>query len=173
MSERQGPAVEDVVAPGLDVLFCGINPGWASARAGHHFAHPGNRFWKALHRAGFTPELLSPRQERRLLAYGLGVTNLVDRPTASASDLPREELRRGAVTLTEKVRELRPRAVAFLGLGAFRIAFRAPQATVGEQASGLAEARLWLIPNPSGLQARYQLDELVGELRALRRAIRC
>ncbi len=164
-------AVEDVVAPGLEVLFCGINPGLASARAGHHFAHPGNRFWKALHLSGFTPTQLTPAAEHRLLAYGLGVTNLVERPTPSAAGVEREELRHGATALAEKVRRLQPRAVAVLGLGAFRVAFARPRATVGEQPGGLAGARLWLLPNPSGAQAHYQLDELVEQLRTLRRTI--
>lgn len=166
-----GRCVDDVVAPGLAVIFCGVNPGLASARAGHHFAHPSNRFWKALHLSGFTPELLIPAQEDRLLAHGLGVTNLVARPSASATEVRPEELRAGAVALAEKVRGLRPQAVAVLGLGAFRVAFRVPKAAIGEQPEGLNGARLWLLPNPSGLQAHYQLGELVEQLRAMRRAI--
>jgi TDG/mug DNA glycosylase family protein len=159
------------VAPGLDVIFCGINPGLWSAAVGHHFARPGNRFWKVLHAAGFTEELLSPSDERRLLTRGVGVTNLVSRATASADELDRDELRRGARNLARKVGRLRPGTVAFLGLIAYRYAFDRPGATVGEQAERLGGARLWLLPNPSGAQAHYQHEEMVSALRALRRAI--
>jgi len=159
------------VAPGLDVIFCGINPGLWSAAVGHHFARPGNRFWKVLHAAGFTEELLSPSDERRLLSAGVGVTNLVSRATASAAELDRDELRRGGRNLARKVRRFKPAVVAFLGLLAYRSAFDRPSATVGEQAEHLAGARLWLLPNPSGIQAHYQLDEMVSHLRALRRAV--
>src|SRR5579875_204514 len=115
-----GARVPDVLAPGLDVLFCGINPGRWSGAVGHHFAYPGNRFWKAIHVAGYTAELLSPEHERRLLDVGLGVTNLVARTTATATELSPDELRRGAVSLRRKVVRFSPRAVAFLGLGAYR-----------------------------------------------------
>jgi TDG/mug DNA glycosylase family protein len=158
------------VAPGLDVIFCGINPGLWSAAVGHHFARPGNRFWKVLHAAGFTEELLSPSDERRLLQVGVGVTNLVSRATASADELDRHELRRGGRNLARKVRRLHPGVVAFLGLIAYRSAFDRPGATVGEQAERLGGARLWLLPNPSGAQAHYQADEMVSALRALREA---
>jgi TDG/mug DNA glycosylase family protein len=159
------------VAPGLDVIFCGINPGLWSAAVGHHFARPGNRFWKVLHAAGFTEELLSPSDERRLLGAGVGVTNLVSRATASAAELHRDELRRGGRNLARKVRRLEPGIVAFLGLIAYRSAFDRPSATVGEQVERLGGARLWLLPNPSGAQAHYQPDEMVTALRVLRRAI--
>jgi TDG/mug DNA glycosylase family protein len=164
-----GRRVPDVAVPGLEVIFCGINPGLWSAAVGHHFARPGNRFWKALHAAGFTEELLSPGQERRLLSVGVGITNLVSRATASASELGRDELRRGGRNLTRKLRRWRPGAVAFLGLGAYRVAFERPDATVGEQRERIAGSRLWLLPNPSGAQAHYQLDAMVELLRALRR----
>jgi TDG/mug DNA glycosylase family protein len=163
--------VPDVLEPGLDVVFCGINPGLWSAAVGHHFARPGNRFWKVLHAAGFTEELLSPSDERRLLQRGVGVTNLVSRATASAAELDRDELRRGGRNLARKVRRLRPTVVAFLGLAAYRSAFDRPGAAVGEQADRLGDARLWLLPNPSGAQAYYQHDEMVSALRALRNAI--
>jgi TDG/mug DNA glycosylase family protein len=166
-----GKRVPDVLAPGLDVIFCGINPGLWSAAVGHHFARPGNRFWKVLHAAGFTEELLSPFDERRLLNMGVGVTNLVSRATASAVELDSDELQRGGRSLARKVRRLRPGVVAFLGLTAYRSAFDRPGATVGEQAERLGSARLWLLPNPSGAQAYYQDDAMVSALRALRRAI--
>ena len=161
----------DLVAPGLDVLFCGINPGaWSGAR-GHHFAHPGNRFWKSLHLAGFTDEQLSAAEERRLLERGLGVTNLVSRTTAAAAELAPDELRRGAAQLELKLRRLQPKTIAFLGIGAYRSAFARPRATVGRQADPLAGVTVWLLPNPSGLQAYYGLDQLVELLRALRTSL--
>lgn len=162
-----GARVPDVVGPGLDVLFCGINPGRWSGAVGHHFAHPGNRFWKALHLAGLTAELLSPAEERRLLDVGLGITNLVARTTATAAELSPDELRRGAVALRRKLARYEPRSVAFLGLGAYRTAFAAPRAGLGEQTEPLGAVLVWVLPNPSGLQAHYPLPVLVAELRAL------
>jgi len=163
--------VPDVIGPDLRVLFCGINPGRWSGAVGHHFAHPGNRFWKALHLAGFTDEVVSPREERSLLACGVGVTNLVARTTAAAADLNPEELRRGMAVLERKVRRFRPRVVAVLGLGAYRTAFGHPGAGVGCQPERLGPAALWVLPNPSGLQAHYQLDSLVEQFRRLRTAV--
>ena len=168
LDAARGRTVADVIGPGLDVLFCGINPGLWSAAVGHHFAHPGNRFWKALHASGFTDTLLSPAEERRLLAAGAGVTNLVTRATASADEVGREELRRGAGRLAGKSERWGPRAVAVLGLGAYRVAFGRPRAAVGEQEESLGQARVWLLPNPSGLQGHYRLEDVVAELRRLR-----
>jgi double-stranded uracil-DNA glycosylase len=160
----------DVVAPGLQILFCGINPGLYSGAVGHHFARPGNRFWKVLHRAGFTDRELSPFEDRALLDYGIGVTNLVNRTTAAAAELDHEELRRGARRLERKVERYRPAFVAFAGMGAYRVAFRQPRAPLGRQAEALGESVVWLLPNPSGAQAVYQLDDLVRAFGALRRA---
>lgn len=160
-----------MIGPGLRVLFCGINPGLWSAAVGHHFAHPGNRFWKALQAGGFTDEILDPSEERRLLAVGLGVTNLVAAATRSASELDRQQLRRGADELRAKVARWRPKAVAILGLGAYRSAFEDPRAMVGRQPDRLAGAFVWVLPNPSGAQGHYPFDRLVAELRALRRAV--
>ena len=168
LDAARGKTVADVIGPGLDVLFCGINPGLWSAAVGHHFAHPGNRFWKALHASGFTDTLLSPPEERRLLDAGAGVTNLVTRATASADEVGREELRRGAGRLAGKCERWGPRAVAVLGLGAYRVAFARPRAAVGEQEESLGQARVWLLPNPSGLQGHYRLEDVVAELRRLR-----
>jgi double-stranded uracil-DNA glycosylase len=162
-----GARVADVIAPGLDVLFCGINPGRWSGAVGHHFAHPGNRFWKAIYLAGFTAELLDPAREGRLLDMGLGVTNLVARTTATAAEVSPDELRRGAASLRRKVARHQPRAVAFLGLGAYRTAFHAPHAPLGEQPEAIGDTVVWLLPNPSGLQAHYPLAVLVAQLRAL------
>ena len=156
-----------MVAPDLDVLFCGVNPGRWSGAVGHHFAHPGNRFWKALHLSGFTGRQLEPAEERLLLDERLGVTNLVNRTTAVAADLDTTELRAGAAALERKVRRLRPRTVAFLGMGAFRLAFGRPRASPGRQPEHLAFAVVWVLPNPSGLQAAYGLDEIVAQLGAL------
>jgi TDG/mug DNA glycosylase family protein len=166
-----GRTVPDVIGQDLKVLFCGINPGRYSGAVGHHFARPGNRFWKALHAAGFTPRVLSPFEEQALLEYGLGVTNLVERTTASAAELRREELEEGARRLRRKVGRLRPEVVALLGLGAFRTAFRRPQAGVGRQPDRLAGSLMWLLPNPSGLNAHYQLQELAGLFTQLRQKV--
>lgn len=165
-----GRRVRDVAGPGLDVLFVGINPGLYSGAVGHHFARPGNRFWKALNGAGFTPDVVTPFAERRLLQHGLGVTNLVARATARADELSPEELRLGATRLRARVRRLRPRFVAFLGVSAFRVAFGRPKARVGEQDERIAGTRVWVLPNPSGRTAGYQLPELVEAFRALREA---
>ncbi len=165
-----GRRIPDVIAPGLRVLFCGINPGLYSGAVGHHFARPGNRFWKVLHRAGFTDRELSPSDDRKLLDRSLGITNLVSRTTAAAAELDPAELRRGASRLARKVDRYRPRFVAFAGMGAYRTAFRRPDAAVGRQPETLSGAAIWLLPNPSGAQAAYQLDDLVREFRALRRA---
>lgn len=166
-----GAVVADVVAPDLDVIFCGINPGRWSGAVGHHFAHPGNRFWKALHLAGFTDTLLSPAEERHLLDFRLGITNLVSRTTATAAELSADELRAGAERLERLVEQLAPKVVAFLGLGAYRTAFRAPRVACGPQSEKVAGAEVWVFPNPSGLQAHYRLDELADQLRALRSAV--
>jgi TDG/mug DNA glycosylase family protein len=164
-----GKTVPDLIAPGLAVLFCGINPGLYSAATGHHFARPGNRFWPALHAAGFTDRQVWPWEERRLLEYGLGITNLVARATTTAADLGPDELRAGRARLERKVRRLRPQAVAVLGIGAYRLAFNHPSALVGRQPVSFGPAVLWVLPNPSGLNASHQLPDLArvfGELRA-------
>jgi TDG/mug DNA glycosylase family protein len=170
LSGAAGKRIPDVLAPGLRVLFCGINPGLYSGAVGHHFARPGNRFWKVLHRAGFTDHELSPFDDRTLLDVGIGITNLVGRTTASAAELDAAELRRGAARLRGKVERSRPVFVAFAGMGAYRTAFRRPHAVLGRQPESLGDAVIWLLPNPSGAQAAYQLDDLVREFRALRRA---
>jgi double-stranded uracil-DNA glycosylase len=163
--------VPDLIARGLLVLFCGINPGLYSGATGHHFARPGNRFWPALHAAGFTERLLPPWEEHGLLAAGCGITNLVARTTATADELTREELVAGRRRLDRLVRRYAPRWVAVLGVGAYRTAFGRPLARVGEQAESFAGARLWVLPNPSGLNAHYQLPDLVREFGALHAAV--
>ena len=161
--------LRDVVAPGLRVLFCGINPGLYSAATGNHFARPGNRFWPALHSAGFTPRLLRPWEKDELLEAGYGLTNLVPRATASADELDPAEFVQGRKRLAAKVRRYRPRIVAFLGMGAYRHAFATPKAALGEQPERFEGARVWVLPSPSGLNANYQMGALVALLRELKR----
>ena len=164
-----GKTVPDVIAPGLDVLFCGINPGLYSGATGFHFARPGNRFWPALHGAGFTDCLLDPSEEHRLLDAGCGITNLVTRATAAAAELANEELAAGRRSLERKVRRYSPRWLAVLGIGAYRTAFGKRGAHIGEQPEQLGSTGIWVLPNPSGLNANHQLPDLVrlfGELRA-------
>ena len=166
----EGKTVRDVIAPGLRVLFCGINPGLYTAAVGHHFARPGNRFWKALYESGFTDRLLSPFDEVELLLSGYGVTNVVMRATASADSLTREEIIKGGQRLKAKVRRYQPRILAVLGMGAYRFAFAQPLAKVGRQPLSIGETILWVLPNPSGLNANYQQGELTKLFRQLKSA---
>ena len=159
--------LRDVIGPGLKVLFCGINPGLYSAATGNHFARPGNRFWPALHRAGFTPRQLHPSEKPELLRAGYGLTNLVARATASADELAPEEFVAGRRRLAAKVRRYRPRVVAFLGMGAYRHAFSHPSASPGPQPESFEGAAVWVLPSPSGLNANYQMPELVQLFRRL------
>ena len=159
-----------MIGPDLDVLFCGINPGLYSGATGHHFAKPGNRFWPALHLSGFTERLLSPAEKRDLLARGLGITNLVNRTTARADELSQEELVKGARSLRRKLLRHRPAFLAVLGLSAFRIAFGRPGSGVGLQEESIGDTRVWLLPNPSGLNAHYQLPDLARLFGDLRKA---
>ena len=164
-----GGTIPDLVAPGLNVLLVGINPGLMSAAIGHHFGNPANRLWPALHLAGFTPRRLHPAESPELLSYGVGITNLVARATATAAELTADEIRAGVAPLTELVEANEPRYVAFLGLTSYRTAFGRPHATVGEQPETLAGSAIWLLPNTSGLNAHYQLPDLArvfGDLRA-------
>lgn len=153
--------IRDVIAADLKVLFVGINPGLYSAATGHHFARPGNRFWPALHQGGFTPRQLHPYEQEELLENGYGITNLVNRGTATAEELSPQEFVAGRRRLAAKVRRYRPKIVAFLGVGAYCHAFACKQAKVGPQAERFEGAQVWLLPNPSGLNANYQLPALV------------
>lgn len=166
----EGKGLSDVIAPDLKVLFVGINPGLYSGWSGHHFARPGNRFWPALHAAGFTSRQLHPSEQRELLRGGFGVSNLVNRATATADALAPEEFVAGRKRLAAKVRRYRPRIVAFLGMGAFCHAFGLQSCRVGGQRERLESARLWVLPNPSGLNANYQLGALAKLFKALRKA---
>ena len=167
LAAAKGKGIRDVIAPGLKVLFVGINPGLYSAATGHHFARPGNRFWPALHLAGFTPKQLHPSAQEQLLEHGYGITNLVNRGTATADELSPEEFVRGRRRLAAKIRRYRPRALAFLGVGAYCHAFACKQATLGPQPERFEGAEVWLLPNPSGLNANYQLPQLVQLFRRL------
>jgi TDG/mug DNA glycosylase family protein len=164
----QDKTIRDVIAAGLRVLFCGINPGLYSGATGHHFARPGNRFWPTLHQAGFTPRLLDPSEERQLLPLGYGITNLVARATATADELAPEELVAGRRRLASRVRRYQPQVVAVLGISAYRTAFAQKAAALGPQPEPLAGAAIWVLPNPSGLNAHYQLASLVEHFKALR-----
>jgi double-stranded uracil-DNA glycosylase len=158
----------DVVAPDLDVLFCGINPSLLSAERGHHFARPGNRFWPALHLAGLTPRRLTPEEDRELPRYGLGITNLADRPTRTAAEVTPEEFRAGLAALTDLTARYRPRIVAVLGITAWRLATGRPRGPWGRQPGELAGAQAWVLPNPSGLNAHHQLPDLARLYAGLR-----
>lgn len=152
----------------LRVLFCGINPSLYSAATGHHFARPGNRFWPALHRSGFTPRQLAPAEQGELAALGLGITNVVPRATAQAAELSAAELRAGGARLLALAEERRPQVVAIAGVTAYRTAFSRPRAAMGPQAETFGPARLWTLPNPSGLNAHYSLTAITAAFRSLR-----
>ncbi len=167
-----GKMMSDIIAPDLDILFCGINPSLYSVVVGHHFARPGNRFWKAIHLAGFTDRLLRPDEDRSLLHYGYGVTNIADRATARADQLTPEELITGHQQLAAKVEQYRPKVLAVLGISAYQTAFAQPKATIGQQSDSIHDAIIWVLPNPSGLNAHYQLDDLVRSYQELLIAVR-
>jgi TDG/mug DNA glycosylase family protein len=167
-----GRYLPELIAPGLDILFCGINPGLYSAAVGLHFARPGNRFYPALYQAGLTPRLLAPHEGDDLLRAGYGITSLVRRATARASELDPSELVAGRRRLARRVRTHRPRWVALLGVAAYRTAFGRPKAVIGPQDEVLAGAGLWLLPSPSGANGSYPLTALVRELRTFRDVIR-
>lgn len=171
LAAAQGQRVPDLIAPNLKVLFCGINPSLYSAAVGHHFARPGNRFWPTLHRAGFTERVLTPAEERDLLLRGIGITNVVPTASASADELHADDYTRGRRALVRKLRRYRPTVIAFLGLGAYRRAAAQPRAVVGRQPQPFAGVEAWALPNPSGLNAHYQLDALAACYGELARAV--
>ncbi|QUH02240.1 G/U mismatch-specific DNA glycosylase [Saccharopolyspora erythraea] len=171
LAAADGATVPDVLAPGLRVLFCGINPGLYSAATGHHFARPGNRFWPALHVSGFTPRQFRPDEQECLLDHGLGITNLVARASARADQLGSEELRAGGARLREAVRRTHPAWLAVVGVTAYRTAFDERRAAVGPQQRAIGTTRLWVLPNPSGLNAHYNLERLSEEFARLRNAV--
>jgi double-stranded uracil-DNA glycosylase len=160
--------IPDVVGRGLRVLFCGINPGLMSAETGHHFARPGNRFWPALHLSGFTPRQLRPVEQQELLTYRLGITNVVDRPSAKAAELTRAEFVAGGENLVKKVLDVQPEWLAVLGVTAYRDAFAERTAAVGKQDRMIGATRVWILPNPSGLNAHFTLPKLAAAFAELR-----
>jgi len=163
-----GRTIADVTAPGLGVLFCGINPGLYSAATGYHFARPGNRFWSALHESGFTDRQLRPSEQEQLLGYGLGITNVAARSTARADELSTAELIAGGKLLAAKVARLRPQWLAVVGVTAYRAAFGQPRAVVGPQDDPIGGTRVWVLPNTSGLNALWTTPKLVEAFRELR-----
>jgi len=163
--------IPDVIAPGLRVVFAGINPGLYSAAAGYHFARPGNRFWPALHRSGFTGRVFRPDEQEQLLGLGLGITNVVARATARADELRPEEFVEGASILNEKIVRLQPRWLAVVGVTAYRAAFGRRDAGVGPQDGAIGETRVWVLPNPSGLNAHWGAASLAAEFARLRAAL--
>lgn len=150
------------------MLFCGINPGLMTAASGHHFARPGNRFWPVLHLSGFTPRLLEPAEQRELLSYGLGITNVVARATARADELTAREYQEGGRLLAEKVTRLKPRWLAVVGVTAYRAAFDDRKAAVGPQERVIGDTRVWVLPNPSGLNAHWTAATMAREFARLR-----
>lgn len=163
--------VPDVIKPGLKVLFCGINPGLYTAAVQHHFGRPGNRFWKALYTGGFTPELLIPCEVYRLPEFGYGITNLVDRATLLASELSKEELKKGGEILVKKVKKYKPEWVAILGVDSYRKAFNRPNAQIGRQEETIGETKIWVLPNPSGLNAHFTPNKLTKVFREFKREL--
>ncbi|MRH92131.1 G/U mismatch-specific DNA glycosylase [Nocardia sp. SYP-A9097] len=171
LAAAQDKTLPDVIGPDLRVLFCGINPGLWSGATGFHFARPGNRFWPVLHRSGFTPRQLRPDEQHALLGLGLGITNVAARTTAKAEQLTADELRAGGRALVDRVERYQPRVLAVLGIGAYRTAFGRPRTTIGPQSERIGETAVWVLPNPSGLNAHYTLDALASEFRTLREVV--
>jgi TDG/mug DNA glycosylase family protein len=166
----KGKSIPDVIAPDLKVIFCGINPGLYTAAIGHHFGRPGNRFWPALHAGGFTPTQFSPFEEQQLIPLGYGITNVVNRATAQASELSNEELVEGGKELVKKVLKYRPKILAVLGIVAYRAAFDRKSARLGKQKENIGQSQLWVLPNPSGLNAHFQIKELGKIFKEVRNA---
>ena len=171
LKAAHGKTLPDVIAPDLKVLFCGINPGLYTAAIGHHFGRPGNRFWPTLYQAGFTPRLLSPFEETELLTLGYGITNVVDHATAAADELTPEDYLEGGRRLVRKVERYKPKVLAVLGVGAYRTAFGRAKAKVGRQDERVGDAEVWVLPNPSGLNAHFQKPEMARVFRELRDAV--
>lgn len=163
--------VPDIIAPYLNVLFCGINPGLYTAAIGHHFGKPGNRFWRALYEGGFTKRQYDPREDTELLKLGYGLTNLVPRATRAAQELTHEEVLQGATNLTKKILKYKPRWVAFVGIQAYRTGFSKPEAQVGKQPDSIGDSGVWVLPNPSGLNAHFRPTDFARLFAALRREL--
>lgn len=171
MRDAVNRSTDDLIDYDLKVLFCGINPGIWSGATGFHFAKPGNRFWKVLYLAGFTGRILHPSEEHELLELGCGITSFVKRTTARADELTAEEYVEGGKALVKKIKKYKPQNLAVLGIGAYRVAFGKPKAKPGLQAEKIGDTRVWLLPNPSGLNAHYQADDLAALFREVREAV--
>ncbi len=171
LCDAVGALMPDIITPDLRVIFCGINPSVYSAVVGHHFARPGNRFWRALHQGGFTPHQIAPADDAQLLDYRLGLTNVAARATVAAADLSNDELRASAPILIAKIERYNPRWLAILGIGAYRIAFDEPRATIGRQRQTIGDTKIWVLPNPSGLNAHYPPTALAAKFRELNDAV--
>ena len=166
----RGKTLPDVISSGLKILFIGINPGLYTAAVGHHFGRPGNRFWPALYNAGFTSRLLSAFEEQEFLEAGYGIVNVVARATARADELSTEELIAGGVELEKKIRKFKPCFCAFIGMGAYRVAFKRPRAPIGRQSEKIGDSSVWVVPSTSGINANYQMKDLVSILQEMRLA---
>lgn len=158
----------DIIGPGLKVVFCGINPGASAAAGGHHFIGRSNRFWRVLHLAGFTPDEMHPENDRKLLDYRCGLTTAVERATARADELSKHEIIASASKLRQKIRRYVPRYIAFLGKAAFSAISEQRDVAWGLQKEAFGDAIAWLLPNPSGLNRSFSLDDLVGAYTELR-----
>ncbi|EYF03234.1 G/U mismatch-specific DNA glycosylase [Chondromyces apiculatus] len=171
IAAAHGRTIPDRIAKGLQVLFCGINPSLYSAAVSHHFARPGNRFWPALHAGGFTPRRFTPDEDLLLPSLGYGLTNVASPATATADELTPDQLREGGVILRRKLRRYAPRVLAVLGVGAYRVAFAKPRALMGRQPEPLEGVTVWILPNPSGLNAHYQPADLAARFAELKDAL--
>ncbi|NJM96113.1 MAG: G/U mismatch-specific DNA glycosylase [Phormidesmis sp. RL_2_1] len=169
LAAARGQTMPDIIAPNLKILFCGINPSLYSVVIGHHFGRPGNRFWLALYKAGITPRLYHPSEDASLLALGYGISNMAPRATARADELSKAEIQAGRLRLAAKIQQYRPKCLAFLGISAYRIAFAQPKAKIGPQPDWLGTP-VWALPNPSGLNAHYQVSDLAEVYRWLMEA---
>ena len=163
--------VADLIDFDLKVLFCGINPGLYSGATGYHFARPGNRFWKVLHLAGFSDRQLDPSEEHELLEKGYGITCFVQRTTARADELTKEEFVECGRLVAKKIEKYRPQIFAVLGIGAYRAAYNKPKAKLGVQEERIGDSLVWLLPNPSSLNAHYQLNDFVGLFKEFKEAL--
>ncbi|WP_435011221.1 G/U mismatch-specific DNA glycosylase [Tundrisphaera lichenicola] len=167
IAAAQDGTIPDVIGPGLQILFSGINPSLYSAAVGHHFARPGNRFWPTLHSAGFTHRRFDPFEDQGLIDLGLGITNVVARATGAADELSAEELTEGGRLLDRKIQHYRPKILALLGITAYRSAYHRPQARMGLQAELISGSRLWVLPNPSGRNGHFSVEPFLELRRAL------
>lgn len=167
----QNKPVPDIISKDLDILFCGINPGLTSAVTHHHFAKPGNRFWKALFLSQLVPSQLLPNQQKELLQYRIGITNFVTRPSATAKEISKQEYIIGSKKLIKKIAEFKPKNLVILGIEAFKNGFNQKVVTIGLQTEKIHNTQVWVFPNPSGLNAHYSLEDFVKLFAKLKQAV--